>query len=247
MWYQDHSFLERNKGQTKQHFLKSLPDCRNRIAASNEQQDKCVKSHITDASLSSMGPAWTAKEWGVGEEIQGCCHSFYADHTFAGQVLEKARPPGHQQQPDIGPGQQMSCTSIPPTWMHDQVEEKAGSSDQLENYHEQKPKHYHKNMKTQGEKKLYEDTVIGYLYVNDSSRSPRLSHSVNCLAVHLAANSWLNLNILWLKWMHQRLRHHKVTRFSLSSTSRCTNIPLMLTLTYILWVCVWYISDFQRP
>lgn len=69
---------------------------------------------------------------------------------------------------------------------------------QLENYHEQKPRHYHKNMRTQGEKKrsFCENTVIGYLYVDDSSRSPRLSHSVNCLAVHLSANSWLNLNIL---------------------------------------------------
>lgn len=93
------------------------------------------------------------------------------------------------------------------------------------------------------EKIFYEDTVIGYLYVNDSSRSPRLSHSVNCLTAHLAANSWLNLNILWLKWMHQRLRHRKVTRFSLSSTSRCTSIPLMLTLTYPLGL--WYISDFS--
>lgn len=37
-------------------------------------------------------------------------------------------------------------------WRHDQVEEKAGNSDQLENYHEQKPKHYHKNMKKQGKK-----------------------------------------------------------------------------------------------
>lgn len=100
-----------------------------------------------------------------------------------------------------------------------------------------KPKHYRKNMKTQG-KKFHENTVIGYLYVNDSSRSPRLSHSVNCLAVHLAANSWLNLNILWLKWMHQRLRHRKVTRFSLSSTSRCTSIPLMLALTYPLGLCL---------
>lgn len=106
---QDHSFLERKKGQAKQHFLKSLPDCRNRIAASNEQQDECLKSHITGASPFSMVPAWTAKEWGGGEKIQGCCHSFYVDRAFAWQVLEKARPPGHQRQPGIGPGQQKSC------------------------------------------------------------------------------------------------------------------------------------------
>lgn len=87
-------------------------------------------------------------------------------------------------------------------------------------------------------KKFCENTVIGYLYVNDSSRW--LSHSVNCLTVHLAANSWLNLNILWLKWMHQRLRHRKVTRFALSSTSRCTSIPLMLTLIYPLALCLAY-------
>lgn len=184
-------------------------------------------------------PTRTTKEWGGGQEIQGRHHDFYVDHTFAWQLLEKARPPGHQQQPGVGSGKQKPSISAPPRWRHDQVGETAGSSDQLENYHEQNPSTTAKTWKPR-EKKFHENTVIGYLYVNDSSRSPRLSHSVNCLAVHLAANSWLNLNILWLKWMHQRLRHRKVTRFSLSSTSRCTSIPLMLALTHPLGLCLVY-------
>lgn len=189
-------------------------------------------------------PTRTTKEWGGGQEIQGCRHHFYVDHTFAWRLLEKARPPGHQQQPGIGSGKQKPSISTPLRWRHHQVGQKAGSSDQLENYHEQNPSTTTKPWKPR-EKKFYENTVIGYLYVNESSCSPRLSHSVNCLAVHLAANSWLNLNILWLKWMHQRLRHCKVTRFSLSGTSRCTSILLMLALTYPpgLWLVYFWLSE----
>lgn len=173
--------------------------------------------------------------WGGREEIQGRCHSFYTDHTSAWQLLEKTRLQVRQTKSLYlhsgevwlggGAGRKQSInwkTTMNETWSITT-----------------------KTWKPRGKKKkvsFCENTVIGYLYVDDSSRLPRLSHSVNCLAVHLSANSWLNLNILWLKWMHQRLKACKVTRFSLSSTSRCTSIPLRLALMYPLGlhlVCFW--------
>lgn len=76
--------------------------------------------------------------------------------------------------------------------------EQAGSNISTGKLPRTKPQALPQKHENPGEKKrsFCENTVIGYLYVDDSPRSPRLSHSVNCLAVHLSANSWLNLNIL---------------------------------------------------
>lgn len=152
-------------------------------------------------------------------------------------------PDSSSKRQDHRSGKPNPCVSI--LGRCEWVAEQAGSKGSTGKLPWMKPEELSQKHENPGRKKnssFCENTVIGYLYVDDSSCLPRLSHSMNCLAVHLSANSWLNLNILWLKWMHQRLKACKVTWIPLSSTSRCTSIPLMLALMYPLGlhlVCFW--------
>lgn len=92
---QGHSFLER-KGQVKQLFLKSLPDCRNRVIPAMSSQMSALKSHITDASQSftklpqeSPTTAASKGEQGGGKEIQGCCTIFTLVVLLADSSLKR--------------------------------------------------------------------------------------------------------------------------------------------------------------
>lgn len=75
-------------------------------------------------------------------------------------------------------------------------------------------------------------------------QSRQLTHPVNCPTVRLPASSWLNLNILWLKWMHQRVKRREVIRLSLSDISRCSTSHSSSCLSF--WVCIPDDPDIQN-
>lgn len=131
---QGHSFLER-KGHVKQLFLKSLPDCRNRVIPAMSSGTSALKvthhrcfSVLHEATTRKPNHCGQQRRTGRWQGNTGILHNFYSGGTSCQQLLEKARPPGHQQQPGEGSGQQNACISVLRTWRCDWAAEQAGSN-----------------------------------------------------------------------------------------------------------------------